>query len=255
MAKGTFLGVYASYSNKTATNTKKALKHYWFVWEDSNGYLVQLLDNAYQPIAEPQTLPLEIFKKNFINQPHILAAPITSLHPSSKNDTEKTITKYDKQHKTTPNTSQVTKNNFNLKKDMIIEQSEQAKHIDTKLRSEFTTALERWHSGDKLAPLKTFEGLSNIQEGIVPEHKHMFTDFGVNLRKNSLPKLAILHFKRAVELSPEDAHAHFNLARVYYELGNLNEAEQHLERALSISPDFNVATKFLGLIHDQKKYS
>lgn len=254
MASGTFLGVYASYSNKTATNTKKASKRYWFVWEDEQGYMVQLLDNAYQPITEPRVLSIEAFEKNFVIQPHILAAPITSFQPINKTNTKKNIVRYNKQTKHISSKSQVSNTNFDSKKNMIAEHKE-AKYIDTKLRSEFTTALERWHSGDNLTSLKTFEGLSNIQEGIVPEHKHMFTDFGVDLRKNSLPKLALLHFKRAVDLSPGDAHAHFNLARAYYELGNLNEAEQHLEKALSISPDFDIASKFLGLIHDQKKYS
>lgn len=130
-----------------------------------------------------------------------------------------------------------------------------AKSLDKLLRAKFSIALISWHSGDKITPLKTFEVLSGIHKGIIPEHKYMFTDFGIDLRKNKLPKLAALHFKRAVELGPEDINAHFNVARIYYEIGLLERSEAHLQQALSITPSFDIAIKFLGLIHDQKKYA
>lgn len=258
MTNGTFLGVYAIRNKAISTHSKTSnlSKHHWFVWKNSNGYTVQLLNNAFQPVAEPRLLSSEIFQKNFENQPHILAVPITTLEPNPLKNTKKNIAQYENQNTQQLLDKDVSPTQFSIVHHEISHtELEKAQYLDNQIRSEFSSALSLWHAGDKILPLQTFKQLSTIQEGIIPIHKHMFTDFGVDLRKNNLPKLAILHFKRAVELSPGDSNAHFNIARVYYELGDLEQAEQHLKLALAITPNFNVALKLLELIHDQKNYS
>lgn len=82
-----------------------------------------------------------------------------------------------------------------------------------------------------------------VSEGIVVAHKHMFTDFGMDLRKSQLNDLALTSFRRALELSPDDSHALFNVGRALYELGKYREADEYLDRALNLEPDLACARR------------
>ena len=63
-----------------------------------------------------------------------------------------------------------------------------------------------------------------------------------------MPEIALAHAKRVLALAPGDGNAHFNIARIYYTLGRLGEAEQHLLAALEFSPDLEYARDFLAYI-------
>lgn len=88
-----------------------------------------------------------------------------------------------------------------------------------------------------------------VEEGdYVPEHKHMFNEFGVGLRKNQMLDLALLHMRRALSLAPSDEHIYHNMARLYYEKGDKDMARKHLEKSLQINPDFKESRQFLDYL-------
>jgi len=129
--------------------------------------------------------------------------------------------------------------------------NQQAKKVDSQLRGEFSSCYNNFKNGNDIQKEKAkeaFKRLSNIKEGIVPAHKHMFTDFGVDLRKIYLNELAMCHFRRATELSPNDSHTQFNLARILYELNRYDKAREHAETALRLEPDLGVAEKLIKSI-------
>ena len=99
----------------------------------------------------------------------------------------------------------------------------------------------------------TEEQLAQTKDGIIPAHKHMFRDFGVRLRQNSQPDLALLFSRKAVELAPEDDHAHFNLARILCSLGLYDEAATHIGTALSMSSGEPLYFKLLEHIRELKR--
>jgi len=49
--------------------------------------------------------------------------------------------------------------------------------------------------------------------------------------------LGVQHFKKAIEIYPDNFKAHFNLARVYLARGDRKSAEPHLKRAYMIQPN------------------
>ena len=103
------------------------------------------------------------------------------------------------------------------------------------------------------AALLALEHLAQTKDGIIPAHKHMFRDFGVRLRQNSQPDLALLFSRKAVELAPEDDHAHFNLARILCSLGMYDEAAAHIATALSVSSEEPLYFKLLEHIRELKQ--
>jgi len=77
------------------------------------------------------------------------------------------------------------------------------------------------------------------------EQRHLFNDFGINLRKSKMFEEAIVYYGKAIDLNPGDEHLHFNIARAYYERQNETECLEHLRKALKINPSFREAKLFL----------
>jgi tetratricopeptide (TPR) repeat protein len=102
--------------------------------------------------------------------------------------------------------------------------------------------------GRKEEARSIFNRLSTIKELFSKENKHIFNDFGIELRKTALYDDAISTYEKAVSIDPEDEILYYNLARVYYELKRTDEARAKLGRALEIKPEFNEAKAFLSLL-------
>lgn len=268
MAKAKFIGVYASTKVPVARGegAAKAQKRHWFAWEDGWGrFRVQLLDPAFQPVEAPRALSAEEFKHYFEHQPHILVTPVTQLEVAPPEPDEMEMEMETDARPPSPSRGKIADIPLSskleadtgpvrpLRRNIDKKELEQAAELDRQLRSEFAIALARWRRGDKVTPLKVFETMCAREEGIVPAHKHMFTDFAIDLRKSSLTALALQHYQKAVDLAPEDSNAHFNLARICYETGKLDKAEEHLLTALELSPDFTFASRFLQVVRTQRE--
>ena len=135
-----------------------------------------------------------------------------------------------------------------------LEAARKAKVVESKLRETFRQTLLRLkRPRERKAALLALEQLAQTKDGIIPAHKHMFRDFGVRLRQNSQPDLALLFSRKAVELAPEDDHAHFNLARILCSLGLYDEAATHIGTALSMSSGEPLYFKLLEHIRELKQ--
>ena len=88
-----------------------------------------------------------------------------------------------------------------------------------------------------------FKRLVKLKGAFEPEHKHMFNEFGIHLRKNKMFTQALKYYARASKHSKEDENLFFNMARTYYEAGNSRLALKLIRKALKIRPDFLEAKK------------
>jgi tetratricopeptide (TPR) repeat protein len=69
----------------------------------------------------------------------------------------------------------------------------------------------------------------------------------VRQRKERNYPLAIDFYSRALQVK-EDDHILFNIARTYYEMKNIEAAQECLARALALNPELAVARQFLDFI-------
>ncbi len=95
-----------------------------------------------------------------------------------------------------------------------------------------------------------------MKRGIATEHKHMFTDFGIELRKIGENDLALRAFERAKELAPEDPNTYFNLSRINLEIKQYNKAWILANEALNLETDHDRAElmrEHLRKIKDSQK--
>ncbi|MFW5838126.1 MAG: tetratricopeptide repeat protein, partial [Desulfovibrionaceae bacterium] len=98
-----------------------------------------------------------------------------------------------------------------------------------------------------------FERLVKLEASFDQEHKHLFNDFGINLRKSGMIDQALDYYLRAVELTNDDDHLHHNIARAYYEKGDLRKCVEHLKKALALNEELEEAKLFWSFL-EQKSY-
>jgi tetratricopeptide (TPR) repeat protein len=72
---------------------------------------------------------------------------------------------------------------------------------------------------------------------------------GVEFSTANKPDSAIAAYEAAITLAPEYLQAHINVGALYYEKGDLNQAAEHLNKAVSLDSNNVAALKSLGLVH------
>ena len=117
--------------------------------------------------------------------------------------------------------------------------------IEAGLREHFNLLIAQTGKHVPETILESLRDIAKVNKGIVTEHKYMFADFGIRLRKGDLPEIGLMHAMRALSLAPDDAHACFNVAYICWVLGRTCEAKRHLALALQHEPDFKPARHFL----------
>jgi tetratricopeptide (TPR) repeat protein len=102
-----------------------------------------------------------------------------------------------------------------------------------------------------------FDRLVVLDEAFAAEHKHLFNEFGIALRKKKLPDLALRFYERAGELAEDDENLLLNMARASLDMGDTGRATQLVRRALDLNPEHAEAKAFKGYLltaalHPQK---
>jgi tetratricopeptide (TPR) repeat protein len=80
------------------------------------------------------------------------------------------------------------------------------------------------------------------------EHRARFNSCGVSLRKDGHLDQSLGYFSKALEIDGRDENIHFNMARVYFDKGELGECAKALELALGLNPEFKEAGRFARYI-------
>ena len=128
--------------------------------------------------------------------------------------------------------------------------SEKAKRLDNQIRAEFQMSLNHWNSLKRNLARKQFHMLINKDAAFVPAHKHTFTDFAIQLRKLNLHDIALAAAIRCTKLSPDDSHAFFNVARLYFELNRFEQANEFIDKTLQLEQDLIPAKKLSFIIKE-----
>lgn len=233
-----YSGVYSGKSLIKGADGKSS-KRFYFVWDLGNAcFAAQALDNSFSPIEKPRLLSAAQLKANLRLEPGILAAPISTpdfraSRPAGRESSEAT---------------ELTDASI-----LELEKARKAKQVEMDMRNNFDKAIRALsRPRDRKGALAALGQIAETTEGIVPAHKHMFRDFGVSLRKKSLPELALTCARRTLELAPNDDHAHFNMARLLGILGMYDEAEAHVQTAMKLDRTETVYPKLLAWLRNKR---
>lgn len=94
--------------------------------------------------------------------------------------------------------------------------------------------------------------MTDGEESVVREQRTEINKMGINLRKQADLDEALNYYEKVRKLNPDDDHLHFNMARVFYEKGNIAKTKECLDKALSINPSLAEAQEFLSFINEKE---
>jgi tetratricopeptide (TPR) repeat protein len=96
---------------------------------------------------------------------------------------------------------------------------------------------------------EVFRRLVKLEAAFQEEHKHLFNEFGISLRKSGMHAEALEYYARALELSPDDENLHYNVARAAFAMGDAELAASHLEKCLGLNSGQHECQQFLEFLH------
>ena len=99
--------------------------------------------------------------------------------------------------------------------------------------------------GDIEKAKEVFDKVAGFDELYSRENKHVFNAFGITLRKNKLFDKAIESYQKSLKMDPRDENIHYNIARAFYEMGNLPKSIAALEMTIKMQPQHKEAKTLL----------
>jgi len=95
---------------------------------------------------------------------------------------------------------------------------------------------------------KVFDRIINLDSAFADEHKHLFNEYGIALRKKKLTGQAVDYYKRAIEISNDDENLWFNLARAQFEREKWKESSEAVIKCLALNPEHPEGKKMLTFL-------
>ena len=226
-------GVFSSQEVRkvgTGTTTRKSVhKTFWFVEQHGDSIICQPLNTNYVPSGPKRSISLDELLAKFSPEPEFYQ---NSVYPKMQ-ELNRTITKGDDHLQKGENFSAEHEYSTALKVD------------SENVRANFGIGLTYLERGDTSKAQNIFDRLVKLEGAFEDEHKHLFNEFGIQLRKNKMVPQAIAYYGRALELTKTDENLYMNLARAYLENNNIPQCIDNLFKALEISPQHVPSLKFI----------
>lgn len=214
----------------TGTTTRKTVqKTFWFVEQKGDEVECQPLNPNYIPSGPKRKISMDELIAKFSPEPEFYQM---SVYPRMK-ELQKTVVKGDS-HREKGETFAAE-----------FEYSRALKVDEENVRANFGIGLTYMERGEVQKAENIFERLVKLEGAFQPEHKHLFNEFGINLRKSKMLTQAVEYYRRALDLSKEDENLHTNLARALLETKDIKGCLEHLFKALELAPDHAISLKFL----------
>lgn len=123
------------------------------------------------------------------------------------------------------------------------------------IRANFGIGTLYMETGQTGKAKEIFRKLSEIDAIFEEENKHIFNEFGIELRKANMTEEALANYMKALEISPKDENLYFNIARLYYDAKAYDKALEWIQKSLSCNPHFREAIQFNALIRKEMQES
>jgi len=215
----------------TGTTIRRTIqKTYWHVQELDDGAIqIQPLNQSYIPAGPKRKISRDEFLKKFTPEPEFYQ---TTVYPKLQ-ELDQSISRGEKHRE--QGEVYAAEHQF-----------DHAVNLDEEnVRANFGLGLTYMDRGEESKAGDIFERLVKLEATFSPEHKHLFNEFGINLRKTKMFDRAIEYYRKALDVSKnEDDHLHVNLARSFFEKGDVKSAVGELKEAARINPELEEARKF-----------
>ncbi|WP_304679824.1 lipopolysaccharide assembly protein LapB [uncultured Desulfovibrio sp.] len=215
----------------TGTTTRKTVqKTFWFIEQRGDVIECQPLNTNYVPSGPKRKITMDELISKFAPEPEFY---LNSVYPKMR-ELRQSVDNADAHREKGENFAAEYEYTRALKVD------------EENVRANFGIGLTYMERGDVEKAQDIFERLVKLDGAFEAEHKHLFNEFGINLRKNKMLQQAVDYYKRALELTQNDENLHMNMARALLETKDINGCLDHLLQALAIAPAHDSSLKFLS---------
>jgi len=218
----------------TGTTTRKTIsKMYWFAEQREDGAVdVQPLNTQHVPSGPKTEVPMEDFLSKY--QPELEF--YTKIVYPKMCEVATTIKRAEEQRERGALYSAEFEFSNVLKVD------------EENVRANFGLGLTYMAKGESAKANDIFGRVVHLDAAFNQEHKHLFNEFGISLRKTGMHDQAIDYYTRALQMTQNDENLHYNVARAYFEKGDIPKAEYHLDKCLELNKAHEEAKKFQEFI-------
>jgi tetratricopeptide (TPR) repeat protein len=205
-------------------------KHYWFARQiDETNINAQLLDEHHLPTHKQHILPKEVFLEGFTLEPDLGYRLLTQ---------RALMGDYFR--------------NQGLNVEAKIEYQKLLRIDEENIRGNFGLGLAYLALNQLEKGRYAFEKLVGMEESFSAEHKHLFNEFGIALRKKGLFDEALAFYNRARTLCADDEHLLLNITRAWFEKGDREKAYESLKTCIELKPNFREALAFLAYLRKNR---
>lgn len=215
----------------TGTTTRKSVhKSFWFVEQHGDVIECQPLNTNYVPSGPKRKVTMDELIAKFSPEPEFY---MNSVFP--KMQELDTNVKNGDEHREKGESFAAE-----------YEYSRALKIDSDNVRANFGIGITYLERGDNEKAQNIFDRLVNLEGAFEDEHKHLFNEFGINLRKNKMLKQSLAYYQRALDLSKNDENLYMNMARVQLESKDAQGCVENLLNALKLAPAHDPSLKFLA---------
>ncbi|HAS90625.1 MAG TPA: hypothetical protein DCS48_15190 [Desulfovibrio sp.] len=230
-------GVFSSQNVQkigTGTTVRRTIsKMYWMAEElNDENVEVQALNTSYVPAGPKSLVPLDEFLSKYSPEPEFY---VSTVYPKMQ-ELNITIERGEKARQAGATYSA----EFEFQNALDVDEEN--------VKANFGLGLTYMERGEGNKANDIFHRLVKLDAAFQPEHKHLFNEFGINLRKTGMQDQAIDYYDRALEMTNNDENLHYNIARAYFEKGVLDKCSSHLKKALDLNKNHEEAAKFLEFL-------
>jgi len=221
----------------TGTTTRKTIqKMYWFVEELEDKFLeIQPLNKNYVPSGPKRKITVEELLEKFSPEPEFY---VSTVYPRMR-ELNMTIVKGEKHR----SKGEIFSAELEFGQALVVDEEN--------VRANFGLGLTYLDRGEANKAQDIFERLVRLDAAFDKQHKHLFNEFGINLRKNKMLDQALDYYKRAEDLTQTDENLHYNIARAFFEKNDVANCFEYLKKALAINPELSAARKFITYLVDK----
>ncbi len=215
----------------TGTTTRRTVqKNFWFVESLADGKLeCQPLNSNFVPSGPKKTISMDELIEKFAPEPEFY---MSSVFPKMM-EMQKNIDSGDNHRSKGENFAAEHEYSAALQID------------EENVRANFGIGLTYMQRGEGDKAQDIFERLLNLEGAYAEEHKHLFNEFGINLRKTKMFDQAVEYYERALTLTSNDEGIYINLARTLLDKKDFAKCTENLLKALELAPTHESGRKFL----------
>lgn len=217
----------------TGTTAKRvATKANYYAKENENGTVdLMLINDQNVPFGETEEITKEELLAEGMPMPQLYKEVIGKFR-----EVQKSIARGDK---------------FRARNETFTAEYEYANALnldEENVRANFGIGLCLLARDEQAKAKEVFDRIVKIESAFKDEHKHLFNEYGIALRKKDMGEQAVDYYNRALELSGSDENLWYNLGRVLFDMEEWQKCAEAAQQCLSINPNHPEGKKMLSYL-------